>query len=187
LEKPEDKEATVSEYQYYEWQTVDRLLTEDDQQAVRNLSSHIEVSSSRAVVTYAYGSFKHDPGQVLARFFDAHLYLANWGSRRLMFRFPSGPVSRDMIQPHCVQDRITFRTVNGFDVFDMDLSEEEGGGWIEGEGSLSGLISLRKPGGKSPRLWTSNRPRVTTKPFSCWSDWRSWPSSGDRRATTGRE
>ena len=25
----------------------------------------------------------------------------------------------------------------------MDLSEEEGGGWIEGEGSLSGLIPLR--------------------------------------------
>lgn len=133
----------MSEYQYYEWQTVDRLLTEDEQQAVRNLSSHIEVSSARAVVTYSYGSFKHDPRQVLARFFDAHLYLANWGSRRLMFRFPSGLVSRDMIEPHCVQDRITFRTVNAFDILDMDLSEEEGGGWIEGEGSLSGLIPLR--------------------------------------------
>ena len=101
----------MSEYQYYEWQTVDRLLTEAEQESVSNLSSHIEVSSSRAVVTYSYGSFKHDPRQVLARFFDAHLYLANWGSRRLMFRFPSGLVSRDMIEPHCVQDRITFRTV----------------------------------------------------------------------------
>ena len=133
----------MSEYQHYEWQTVDRLLTEAEQESVSNLSSHIEVSSSRAVVTYSYGSFKHDPRQVLARFFDAHLYLANWGSRRLMFRFPSGLVSRDMIETHCVQDRITFRTVNGFDVLDMDLSEEEGGGWIEGEGSLSGLIPLR--------------------------------------------
>jgi hypothetical protein len=133
----------VSEYQHYEWQTVDRLLTEAEQESVSNLSSHIEVSSSRAVVTYAYGNFKHDPRQVLARFFDAHLYLANWGSRRLMFRFPSGLVSRGMIEPHCVQDRTTFRTVNGFDVLDMDLSEEAGGGWIEGKGSLSGLISLR--------------------------------------------
>jgi hypothetical protein len=121
------EEYAVSEYQYYEWQTVDRSLTEAEQEAVHNLSSHIEVSSSRAVVTYAYGSFKHDPRHVLARFFDAHLYLANWGSRRLMFRFPSELVSRDMIEPHCVQDRITFRTVNAFDVLDMDLSEEEGG------------------------------------------------------------
>lgn len=133
----------MSEYQYYEWQAVDRPLTEAEQKAVQNLSSHIEVSSSRAVVTYAYGDFKHDPRQVLVRYFDAHLYLANWGSRRLLFRFPSGLVSRDAIEPYCVPDRITFGTVSGFDVLDMDLSEEEGGGWIEGGGSLSRLLSLR--------------------------------------------
>jgi hypothetical protein len=134
----------VSEYQYYEWQTVDRLLTEEEQEAVGRLSSHIEVSSSQAVVTYAWGDFKHDPRNVLVRFFDAHLYMANWGSRRLMFRFPSGLLSREAIEPYCVEDRIMFKTVGGFDILDMDLSEEEGGGtWIESEGSLSGLIPLR--------------------------------------------
>ena len=99
----------MSEYQYYEWQTVDRLLTEAEQEAVSNLSSHIEVSSSRAVVTYSWGDFKHDPRQVLARFFDAHLYTANWGSRRLMFRFPTGLLDREAIGPYCVQDRIMFK------------------------------------------------------------------------------
>lgn len=134
----------MSEYQYYEWQTVDRLLTEEEQEAVGRLSSHIEVSSSQAVVTYAWGDFKHDPRNVLVRFFDAHLYMANWGSRRLMFRFPSGLLSWEAIEPYCVKDRIMFKTVGGFDILDMDLSEEEGGGtWIEGEGSLSGLIPLR--------------------------------------------
>ena len=133
----------MSEYQYYEWQTVDRLLTEAEQRAVSNLSSHIEVSSSRAVVTYSWGDFKHDPRQVLARFFDAHLYMANWGSRRLMFRFPTGLLNREAIEPFGVQDRIMFKTVNGFDILDMDLSDEEGGTWVDAEGSLSGLISLR--------------------------------------------
>ena len=133
----------MSEYQYYEWQSVDRPLTEAEQTAVSKLSSHIEVSSSRAVVTYSYGDFKHDPRTVLARFFDAYLYRANWGSRRLMFRFPSGLVSRDTLEPYFVPDRITFGTSNGFDVLDMDLSEEEGCGWIEADGSLSGLLALR--------------------------------------------
>lgn len=54
----------MSEYQYYEWQTVDRLLTETEQDAVRNLSSHIEVSSSRAVVTYAKKSELGTGGRV---------------------------------------------------------------------------------------------------------------------------
>jgi hypothetical protein len=133
----------MSEYQYFEWQTVNRLLTEAEQDAVGRLSSHIEVSSSRAVVTYSWGDFKHDPRQVLVRFFDAHLYMANWGSRRLMFRFPAGLLSREAIEPYCVNDRITFKTIGGFDVLDMDLSEEEGGTWIEGEGSLSDLVPLR--------------------------------------------
>ncbi len=34
----------MSEYQYYEFQAIDRLLTEEEQAAVNRLSSHIEVS-----------------------------------------------------------------------------------------------------------------------------------------------
>lgn len=132
----------MSEYQYYEWQTIDRLLTEKEQEAVNGLSSHMVVSASRAVVTYAWGNFRHDPRKVLAKFFDAHLYMANWGSRRLMFRFPTGLLNRDVIEPYCVQDQIIFKTVGGFDILNMDLSEE-GGEWIESEGSLSGLIPIR--------------------------------------------
>jgi hypothetical protein len=62
----------VSEYQYHEWQTVDRVLTPDEQEAVNDLSSHIEVSSSRAVVTYHWSDFRHDPKQVLLKYFDAY-------------------------------------------------------------------------------------------------------------------
>ncbi len=135
----------MSEYQYYEWQTVDQLSTDAEQDAVGRLSSHIDVSPSRAVVTYSWGDFKHDPRQVLVRFFDAHLYLANWGSRRLIFRFPAGLLNREVIQAYCVPDRITYKTIGRFDVLDLNLSEEEGSGeWIEGEGSLSGLVPLRE-------------------------------------------
>ncbi len=80
----------MSEYQYHEWQAVDRVLTSEEQAAVNDLSSHIEVSSSRAVVTYEWSDFRHDPRQVLLKYFDAYFYLANWGSLRLMFRFPKG-------------------------------------------------------------------------------------------------
>ena len=63
----------MSEYQYYEWQTIDRLLTDAEQDAVNGLSSHIAVTASQAVVTYEWGDFKHNPRQVLARYFDAHV------------------------------------------------------------------------------------------------------------------
>ena len=38
----------MSEYQYYEWQTMDRALTATEQAAVGKLSSHIDVTSTRA-------------------------------------------------------------------------------------------------------------------------------------------
>jgi hypothetical protein len=68
----------VSEYQYHEWQSIDRLLTTEEQAAVADLSSHIEVTSSRAVITYHWSNFRHDPKQVLLDFFDAYFYHANW-------------------------------------------------------------------------------------------------------------
>ena len=88
----------MSEYQYYEWQTVDRLLTSKEQSEVSGLSSHIEVSSSRALVTYNWGGFKHDPKKVLLKYFDAHFYMANWGTRHLMFRFPHGLLNETEIE-----------------------------------------------------------------------------------------
>jgi len=97
----------MSEYQYYEWQTIDRLLTEAEQDAVRALSSHIEVTASRAVVTCSWSDFKHDPRQVLARYFDAHVYFANWGTRVLMFRFPAGLLDQDALTPYLVDDLIS--------------------------------------------------------------------------------
>ncbi len=42
----------MSEYQYYEWQTLERPLTAAEQKTVNGLSSHIDVTSTQAVVTY---------------------------------------------------------------------------------------------------------------------------------------
>jgi hypothetical protein len=133
----------MSEYQYHEWQVVDRLLTPEEQDAVNDLSSHIEVSSSRAVVTYHWSDFRHDPKQVLLKYFDAYFYLANWGSLRLMFRFPKGLLEEADILPYCIDELITFDTIGNYQVLDLDFSPEEGEGWMEAEASLSYFIRLR--------------------------------------------
>jgi len=133
----------MSEYQYYEFQTLDRLLTEVEQAEVEKLSSHIDVTSSRAVVTYSYGDFRHDPKQVLSRYFDACLYLANWGTRRLMFRFPYGLIDLAAIEPYSRADCIELAKLGAHQILEIQLDEEEGLDWVEGEGILSGLTQLR--------------------------------------------
>ena len=133
----------MSEYQYYEWQTLDRPLTAEERAAVNKLSSHIDVTSSQAIVTYSWSNFKHDPKQVLARYFDAFLYLANWGSRRLAFRFPKGLLDPQQIEPYLWEYGIKLEPVGDYLILDISLNEEEGADWIEGGGWLSSLGRLR--------------------------------------------
>jgi hypothetical protein len=133
----------VSEYQYHEWQAVDRMLTPEEEIAVNTLSSHIEVGSSRAIVTYHWSNFRHDPKQVLLKYFDAYFYLANWGSLRLMFRFPKGLLDAADIEPYCVDEYITLETIGEYQVLDLDFGPEDGGCWMEGAAGLSYFIHLR--------------------------------------------
>lgn len=133
----------MSEYQYYEWQTVDRILTAEEQAAVDCLSSHIEVSSSQAVVTYDWSDFRHDPKEVLLKYFDAHFYLANWGSLRLMFRFPKGLIDESDIDLYCVDEYISFETIGEYQVLDLDFTDEDGDGLIKAEAGLSHFIRMR--------------------------------------------
>jgi hypothetical protein len=137
------KGSIMSEYQYHEWQTVDRLLTAAEQAAVNQLSSHIDVSSSRAVVTYNWSDFRHDPKQVLLIYFDAYFYLANWGSLRLMFRFPNGLLDEPAIEPYCDGEMVTFATIGAHQVLDIDFNPEDGDYWEGGDTSLSDFVQLR--------------------------------------------
>jgi hypothetical protein len=133
----------MSEYQYYEWQTVDRILTAAERAAVNQLSSHIEVSSSKAVVTYNWGDFKHDPSEVLLKYFDAHFYQANWGSMRLMFRFPRGMLDEKELEPYCDGETVSFETAGEYQVLDINFNPEDSG-WMEETGAdLSEFIDLR--------------------------------------------
>lgn len=135
----------MSEYQYHEWQTIDRVLTPQEQMDVDRLSSHIEVTASHALVTYHWSDFKHDPKQVLLDYFDAYFYCANWGTLRLMFRFPTGLVDKEAVAPYCDGDMISFETRRQYDVLDLNFYADgyyPGNGWMEAENGLSGFIHL---------------------------------------------
>lgn len=134
----------MSEYQYHEWQTLERPLTAADQIAVNELSSHIDVTSTQASVTYNWSSFRHDPINVLAKYFDAYLYLANWGRRRLAFRFPKGLVDVVAIEAYCDEYHTNIKTVGDVQILEFDMDEEEGlDEWIDERGLLSTFARLR--------------------------------------------
>ena len=87
----------MSEYRYYEFQAIDRPLSEADRQALRELSTRARITATSFINSYEWGNFKGNPAKLMERWFDLHLYLAKWGSRRLMIRFPARMVKRDLL------------------------------------------------------------------------------------------
>jgi hypothetical protein len=139
------KERTVSEYQYYEWQTIDRPFTASEQREVNALSSHMDVvTSTQAIVTYSWGDFKHDPAQVLLKYFDVFLYDSNFGSRQLMFRLPRTLVDVDAINAYCLEDWITLEEYGKYFVLEISGNDDDGYEWIETDGTLGQFTSLRE-------------------------------------------
>lgn len=135
----------MSEYQYYEFQSVDRRLTQSEQEALSQLSSRAQISSSRAIFVYNYGDLPGPEKQLLIKYFDAMFYIANWGSLQLMFRFPKGLIDIELMQQYCVEDIVEVSEINNFVILEISINEEGGfDGWIEGEGNLSSLIGLRQ-------------------------------------------
>lgn len=135
----------MSEYQYYEFQAIDRPLTQEERAAISQLSSRVKPTATSASFTYSYGNFRGDPKQVLARYFDIMYYIANWGTQQLMFRFPTSLINREAIELYCIDDYISLSFAGDWAILDWEFSQEEGfNDWIEGEGILSELIGLRQ-------------------------------------------
>ncbi len=96
----------MSEYQYYEFQTVERSLTEEEREIISQLSSRVQLSSTRAIFTYSYGDFRGNPEDLLSQSFDAMFYIANWGTIQLMFRFPKSLLNLNLLKSYCLEDYI---------------------------------------------------------------------------------
>lgn len=134
----------MSEYQYYEFQSLDRPLTEEERAEIGSWSSRTTPTSTHAVFTYSFGDFPRDAAKVVEKYFDAMLYLSSWGGKRLMFRLPRALVDAKALQPYCSFGGVSVSTTKNHVLLDIFFEDEEGrGGWLEGEGWLPSLISLR--------------------------------------------
>jgi hypothetical protein len=134
----------MSEYQYYEFQAIDRPLSEADRQALRDLSTRARITATSFTNSYEWGDFKGDPAKLMERWFDLHLYLANWGSRRLMIRLPKRLVDRRLLDALLGEVDCATLSVSGENlIVDICRDELELEDWDDGSGWLAALAPLR--------------------------------------------
>ena len=133
----------MSEYQYYEFQAIDRSLTSKEMAQLRKYSTRARITPTSFVNDYAWGSFKGNEDAWMENYFDAFLYLANWGSHVLKMRLPSHLLGLVTAKKYCGGDSAFVREKAGKLILTFMSEDEEGSEWVEGEGQLSSIISVR--------------------------------------------
>lgn len=133
----------MSEYQYYEFRAIDRALDAREQDALRDISSRASISAHHFQNHYDYGNLRADPVDLLARYFDVFLYLANWGDRQFAMRLPKRLVDVAAIR-RCADEEVIHVSDAG-DSLIVHLSPEglEAPDWIEAEGLLDTFAPVR--------------------------------------------
>ncbi len=138
----------MSEYQYYEFVAVDGPISDDGLRYARGCSSRAEVSRFRWHNVYHFGSF-HGSEETLLRHYDAHFYIANWGTVRLGLALPAASLPREAVEPYLRggdghEDTLTLKGVGDRCIVWWERNEE--GGWwqTQGEGGIDELIGVRE-------------------------------------------
>ena len=133
----------MSEYQYYEFQAIDRPLGAKEMSELRAYSTRALITTTSFVNHYEWGSFKGDEDLWMEKYFDAFLYLANWGTHVLKLSLPSRLLDPAIAKEYCGGDRAFIREKAGKVILTYVSEDEEGSEWDEGEGQLSSMISAR--------------------------------------------
>ena len=128
----------MSEYQYYEFAAIDRPLTREQMSRLRALSTRATITPARFSNFYTWGDFKGDALALMEEFFDAFVYVTNWGTHELMLRLPRRLLSRAVADTYCMAESIRAKykgdhivvTFRSEDEDAGDIGEEDGDGWM---------------------------------------------------------
>jgi hypothetical protein len=133
----------MSEYQYYEFRAIERLLTDRDMRELRTISTRAAISRTSFSNHYEYGDLKANPRDLLLNYFDASLYFAHWLYAEVAFKYPKAAVDLKMLRRYAAGQSLQITTKGPHVVVTMSVEREDVDGADDGTNWLSPLIGLR--------------------------------------------
>ncbi len=129
----------MSEYQYYEFLAIDRPLKADAMDELRALSTRATITPVSFTNEYNWGDFKGNPDKLMERYFDAHVYVANWMSATFMVRLPMEALTQETAKAVAVSYLLDIKPTTAHWIITWGLEEsesydrfgmEDGSGWM---------------------------------------------------------
>jgi len=121
--RPGHFSTAMSEYQYYEFLAINEPLSAAEMGELRAISTRAEITPTTFTNEYNWGNLKADPKRLVEHYFDAYVYVANWGTRRFMMRFPSNSVDFGQLETYVYGERATINAIGEHVLIDMWSAE----------------------------------------------------------------
>ena len=133
----------MSEYQYYDFRAIDHALTKTEMAALRAISTRAVITTTIFTNHYEWGDLKADPLKLLEKYFDASVYVANWGTREFHLRLPQERVDFKQLKSILPGKSAHVRSAGKFVIVSFESEVESDDDWDDGTGWMGSLVSLR--------------------------------------------
>ena len=110
---------------------------------LRRFSTRARITPTTFVNDYTWGSFKGDEEAWMERYFDAFLYIANWGTWTLKLALPHRLLELTIARRHCAGPGLAARSNGGKTILSFNIEDAEDDRWTEPEGWLSSFVPMR--------------------------------------------
>jgi len=132
----------VSEYQYYDFRAIDRPLAKKEMGSLRSISTRAAITTTSFTNHYEWGDLKANPSKLLEKYFDAFVYVANWGTHEFYIRLPQESVDYKLLKAMVPGETVRVRRTARFVIVEFG-SESEWDGEDDGTGWMASLMPLR--------------------------------------------
>ena len=129
----------MSEYQYYEFLAIDDPLTKKQISELRDISTRAEITPASFINEYNWGDLKAYPINLMKKYFDAHVYVANWCTAIFVIRVPREVISKSIVEAFQTEYVLDFTATKTHWIITWTLEDsedydrfalEDGSGWM---------------------------------------------------------
>jgi hypothetical protein len=110
---------------------------------LRAISTRAEITPTSFINEYQWGNLKANPLDLMKKYFDAHVYVANWGTFRLMLKFPRDLVDVDAARDYCNDETVFVHIHRERVIFTFEANDEHYDFLDSPAGWLPSLLPLR--------------------------------------------
>ncbi|MGC1451860.1 MAG: hypothetical protein WA830_17670 [Candidatus Sulfotelmatobacter sp.] len=110
--------------------------------ALRSISTRAAITTTSFTNHYEWGDLKANPSKLLEKYFDAFVYVANWGTHEFYIRLPQESVDHKLLKAMVPGETVRVRKTARFVIVEFG-SESEWDGEDDGTGWMASLMPLR--------------------------------------------